>query len=98
MGLIIRSIQQADAETCGEIGFQAHKAISSYSAATATITTAKEGLKKLETLIHMLDPDYGYAIEVRHRSWFDTNFYKLLSDKEICPTWSQLDTIQTHLN
>jgi predicted N-acetyltransferase YhbS len=29
MGLIIRSIQQADAETCGEIGFQAHKAISS---------------------------------------------------------------------
>ena len=29
MGLIIRSIQQVDAETCGEIGFQAHKAISS---------------------------------------------------------------------
>jgi predicted N-acetyltransferase YhbS len=29
MGLIIRSIQQADAETCGKIGFQAHKAISS---------------------------------------------------------------------
>ena len=29
MGLIIRSIQQADAETCGKIGFKAHKAISS---------------------------------------------------------------------
>jgi predicted N-acetyltransferase YhbS len=29
MGLIIRSIQQTDAETCGEIGFKAHKAISS---------------------------------------------------------------------
>jgi predicted N-acetyltransferase YhbS len=29
MGLIIRSIRQADAETCGKIGFQAHKAISS---------------------------------------------------------------------
>lgn len=29
MGLIIRSIQQADVETCGKIGFQAHKAISS---------------------------------------------------------------------
>ncbi len=29
MGLIIRSIQQADAETCGQIGFQAHKVISS---------------------------------------------------------------------
>jgi predicted N-acetyltransferase YhbS len=29
MGLIIRSIQQADAETCGKMGFKAHKAISS---------------------------------------------------------------------
>jgi predicted N-acetyltransferase YhbS len=29
MGLVIRSIQEADAETCGKIGFQAHKAISS---------------------------------------------------------------------
>src|SRR5918999_3323861 len=29
MGLIVRSIQQTDAETCGEMGFQAHKAISS---------------------------------------------------------------------
>jgi predicted N-acetyltransferase YhbS len=29
MDVIIRSIRQADAETCGKIGFQAHKAISS---------------------------------------------------------------------
>lgn len=29
MGLVIRSIRQADVETCGKIGFQAHKAISS---------------------------------------------------------------------
>lgn len=29
MGLVIRSILQADAETCGKIGFQAHKAVSS---------------------------------------------------------------------
>lgn len=29
MGLTIRSIKQDDAETCGKIGFQAHKAISS---------------------------------------------------------------------
>jgi predicted N-acetyltransferase YhbS len=29
MSLIIRSIQQADAEICGKIGFQAHKAVSS---------------------------------------------------------------------
>src|SRR5919202_4167616 len=29
MALIIRSIRQDDAETCGKIGFQAHKAVSS---------------------------------------------------------------------
>ena len=33
--------------------------------------TAKEGLKKLKALIHMLDPDFRYAIEVRNESWFD---------------------------
>jgi uncharacterized protein YecE (DUF72 family) len=56
----------------------------------------KEGLKKLEALIHMLDPDFRYAIEVRNRSWFDNkNVYKLLSDNNICLAWSQLDTIQT---
>jgi uncharacterized protein YecE (DUF72 family) len=58
--------------------------------------TAKEGLKKLEALIHMLDPDFRYAIEVRNRSWFDNkDFYTLLSDNNICLAWSQLDTIHT---
>jgi uncharacterized protein YecE (DUF72 family) len=57
--------------------------------------TAKEGLKKLEVLIHMLDPDFRYAIEVRNRSWFDRSVYKLLYDNNICLAWSQLDTIQT---
>jgi uncharacterized protein YecE (DUF72 family) len=57
--------------------------------------TAKEGLKKLEALIHMLDPDFRYAIEVRHRSWLDRNIFKLLYDNNICLAWSQLDIIQT---
>jgi uncharacterized protein YecE (DUF72 family) len=58
--------------------------------------TAKEGLKKLEALIHMLDLDYRYTIEVRHKSWFDNkDVYKLLSDNNICLAWSQLVTIQT---
>jgi uncharacterized protein YecE (DUF72 family) len=57
--------------------------------------TANEGLKKLEALIHNLDPDFRYAIEVRNRSWFDKNVYKLLSDNYICLAWSQLDIIQT---
>jgi uncharacterized protein YecE (DUF72 family) len=57
--------------------------------------TAKEGSKKLEALVHMLDSDFRYAIEVRHKSWFDRSVYKLLSDNNICLAWSQLDTIQT---
>jgi uncharacterized protein YecE (DUF72 family) len=56
--------------------------------------TAKEGLKKLEVLIHMLDPDFRYAIEVRHGRGL-TEVYELLSDSNICLAWSQLDTIQT---
>ncbi len=43
----------------------------------------------------MLDPDFRYAIEVRHKSWFDRSVYKLLSNNDICLAWSQLDTIQT---
>ena len=43
----------------------------------------------------MLDPDFRYVIEVRNKSWFDKNVYKLLSDNNICLAWSQLDTIQT---
>ena len=58
--------------------------------------TAKEGLKKLEVLVHMLDPDFRYAIEVRHNSWFNNeDVYKLLSGNNICLVWSQLDAIQT---
>jgi uncharacterized protein YecE (DUF72 family) len=57
--------------------------------------TTKEGLKKLETLIHILDPEFRYAIEFRHKSWFDKIVYKLLSDNNICLAWSQLDNIQT---
>jgi uncharacterized protein YecE (DUF72 family) len=57
--------------------------------------TAKKGLKKLEVLIHMLDPDFRYATEVRNTSWFDKGIYMLLSDYNICLAWSQLDAIQT---
>jgi uncharacterized protein YecE (DUF72 family) len=57
--------------------------------------TAKEGLKKLEQLIHMLSPDFRYAVEVRHHSWFYKDLYKLLFDNNICLAWSQLENIQT---
>jgi uncharacterized protein YecE (DUF72 family) len=57
--------------------------------------TAKEGLKKIEALIQLFDTGFRYAIEVRNKSWFVPEVYKLLSDNNICLTWSQLDTIQT---
>jgi len=57
--------------------------------------TAKEGLKKLEALIHIFDSDFRYAIEVRHNSWFDKDVYKLLSDNNICLAWGQLDIMRT---
>jgi uncharacterized protein YecE (DUF72 family) len=60
--------------------------------------TAKEDLKKLEALSHMLDPDFRYAIEVRHRSWFDKNVYKLISENDICLAWSHWTPFRVQLN
>lgn len=56
---------------------------------------AKEGIPKLEQVIPQLSADYRYALEVRHKSWFNPDVYKFLSKNNICLTWSQLDTIQT---
>lgn len=57
--------------------------------------TKDEGLPKLERVIPHLWKKYSYAIEVRHRSWFDEDVYTLLSKHGICLAWSQLDAIQT---
>jgi hypothetical protein len=35
------------------------------------------------------------SIEVRQKSWFDNEAYKLLSDNSICLARNQLDAIQT---
>jgi uncharacterized protein YecE (DUF72 family) len=35
--------------------------------------TEQEGLKILEAIIHMLNHEFRYAIELRHKSWFDKN-------------------------
>lgn len=56
--------------------------------------TKDEGLPKLERLVPHLWKKYRYAIEVRHKSWFTKEVYRLLKE-EICPAWSQLDAIQT---
>ena len=57
--------------------------------------TAMEGMEKLKRMIPHLDRDFRYAIEVRHASWFNKDFYKLLSSNNICLTWSVLDSIHT---
>jgi uncharacterized protein YecE (DUF72 family) len=56
---------------------------------------AKEGIPKLEQFIPQLSTDYRYALEVRHKSWFNPDVYKFLSGNKICLTWSQLDTIRS---
>jgi uncharacterized protein YecE (DUF72 family) len=57
--------------------------------------TRDEGLPKLERLIPLLWKKYRYAIDVRHKSWFDKEVYKLLSRHGICLAWSQLDSLRT---
>jgi uncharacterized protein YecE (DUF72 family) len=54
---------------------------------------AKEGMEKLKKMIPLFDMDFRYAIEVRHESWFNKDFYRLLSLNNICLTWSVLDSI-----
>jgi uncharacterized protein YecE (DUF72 family) len=55
--------------------------------------TMKEGLKKLEIL--PLDKRFRYAVEARHKSWFDDEVYSFLKKNEICLAWSQIAEIQT---
>jgi hypothetical protein len=55
----------------------------------------EEGLPKLERLIPHLWKKYRFAVEVRHKSWFDKDVYDILRKNRICLAWSQLDAIQT---
>lgn len=55
--------------------------------------TMKEGLKKLQNL--PFDKRFRYAVEARHKSWFDDEVYSFLKKNEICLAWSQLAEIQT---
>src|SRR5205807_250216 len=44
--------------------------------------------KLVEYLLARLDPRVRHAIEFRHRSWFDTPTYKLLSRHAVAMVWS----------
>ncbi|MGH9877759.1 MAG: DUF72 domain-containing protein, partial [Nitrososphaerales archaeon] len=56
--------------------------------------TIKEGLDKLHKLIPKLDKRFRYAVEVRHRSWFQDLTYNFFANERICMVWSQLAEIQ----
>ena len=57
--------------------------------------TIKEGLEKLEKLFYKLDRRFRYAVEVRHKSWFQDLSYNWFANNRICMVWSQLADIQT---
>jgi len=54
-----------------------------------------EGLESLRDLVPNLDPRFRYAVEVRHRSWFQDLAYNFFADNGICMVWSQLAELKT---
>ncbi len=42
-----------------------------------------------------LDTRFRYAVEVRHRSWFQDLAYNFFANNDICLVWSQLAELQT---
>jgi len=54
-----------------------------------------EGLEHLRELVPKLDPRFRYAIEVRHKSWFQDLSYNFFANHNISLVWSILAKIQT---
>lgn len=54
-----------------------------------------EGLEALRNILPYLDKGFRYAVEVRHRSWFQDLAYNFFAMNNICLVWSQLAEIRT---
>lgn len=54
----------------------------------------KGGMTSLKKFMKVADPRFRYALEVRHKSWFNDEFYKFLNAENIALVWNQLDAIQ----
>jgi uncharacterized protein YecE (DUF72 family) len=54
-----------------------------------------EGLERLRELVLELDTRFRYAVEVRHKSWFQDLAYNLFANNNICMVWSQLAELRT---
>ena len=56
-----------------------------------------EGIDALRNILPYLDKGFRYAIEVRHRSWFQDLAYNFFRNNGMCLVWSQLADIRTPL-
>jgi uncharacterized protein YecE (DUF72 family) len=54
-----------------------------------------EGLDALRNILPHLDKNFRYAVEVRHRSWFQDLAYNFFANNDMCLVWSQLAEIRT---
>jgi uncharacterized protein YecE (DUF72 family) len=54
-----------------------------------------EGLDALRNILPYLDKRFRYAVEVRHRSWFQVLAYNFFANNNMCLVWSQLADIKT---
>lgn len=54
-----------------------------------------EGLEALRNILPHLDKQFRYAVEVRHRSWFQDLAYNFFANNNMCLVWSQLADIRT---
>jgi uncharacterized protein YecE (DUF72 family) len=54
-----------------------------------------EGLDAFRNIIPYLDKRFRYAVEVRHRSWFQDLAYNFFKNNNMCLVWSQLADIKT---
>jgi uncharacterized protein YecE (DUF72 family) len=54
-----------------------------------------EGFDALRNIIPQLDNSFRYAVEVRHKSWFQDLAYNFFSNNNMCLVWSQLADIHT---
>jgi predicted N-acetyltransferase YhbS len=72
MGLTIRSIEQADAETCGKIGFQAHKRISSAHGYPSEQPSVEFAIGMIKTLLE--NPNSWGALAERDGKIFGSIF------------------------
>ena len=55
----------------------------------------QEGLEKLEKFYYRLDGRFRYAVEVRHKSWFQDLAYDFFAKNGICMVWNQLAEMKT---